>query len=588
MVKKLTQFFLFIFLSITLFGGSMTNEKFWNLIDETVKEAGMNNKKYLEILNGKLHELDDDSRLAFNTYVLYYAQRAENSENLLLLMKVIEGSTSDDSFLYFALWLVSRGENIYFGTLKNPDNFINLINPKELPRRWGSYYAPEFEMLMTAGRDMDEYGDMGEISDEELKKMDEIYEKNIPEDNRSYFDLARDIDNIFPESMKFFNFNKKSLEDSFRHEEQLEEHHTKLDEVEEKSFEELRKNWTFINMDIKTYNFERPRGGFTLNVEMPPHNDSIMFNIIGLNKMGEPQFEKAYWQNYKTKEIRDIKSSQRVGEYLTQDTENIYFINYEIEEGRSQPCLAIYNFDSNEFTYMEFNDDDLDGKSSRLNNLVGNGKDKSGTIYDGKIYFSISISTVSAQRYYNFEKLKAYTYDIKERKIEPLADNISNIKFHEEKMYYLKVVDFSGDYYYQNPKTLMLKDLSTGEETELLTKVDNYSIDGNKIYYSHKSDGSNFLSKYENEISEIIIENSAQIHDFSAQNGFLYLSLYMTIGHGGYIHSFLLNLKDKTIGEFPKPDQSHEVFLDDEKLVVMASEYDDRKIFLRVHEVMLR
>ena len=586
MIKKLTQFFIFVFLSVILFGGTMTNENFWTLIDETVKEAGMDNKKYLKILNEKLYKLDDESRYAFTAYVEYYARKAESNDKLLLLMKVIEGSTTDDSFLYFALWLVSRGENVYFEALKNPDNFIKLINPKQLPKHWGSYYAPSFEMLMVAGKNMDEYENMGEIPDEEVKKMDEIYEKRIPEDKRSYFDLARDIDNILPESMKFFKFSKKTLEQSFKYEEQIQNSQNKLEKAEEKSFEELKKDWTFIEMKKETYNLENPRGGFPLNVEMPPYNDSIIINIIGVDKMGNRQVKKIYWLNYKTKEIKNIETKQTIGNYLTQDSENIYFLNSEGEKGEKK-YLGIYNRESNDFTQMEIIDDDLKDKNVHLIEMVGKGKDGSGTIHEGKIYFSLSISIIKKSSYqYEFEKEKSYTYHIKDRKIKPLADNIFHIRFSNGKMYYLKLDDFTGKTPYENPKTLVVKDLSTGEEVELLKKVNDYSIDGDKIYYSHKSDKNTYLlSKYENGNKEVIFENSAKINAFSVVNNILYISLFMSIDHSGYIHAFLLNLKDKTICEVPKADHTNEVFLDDEKYVVMSSEYDDRKIFLKVHEV---
>lgn len=586
MNKIFVKLILFIILNITSLGGTMTNESFWILINETCKEAGNNETKYLNILNEKLSKLDDDSRYQFQSYVGYYTSKAEESDKFLLLMKVIQGSTSDDSFLYFCLWLVSRGEHIYFETLENPDSFIKLINPKDLPKSWGSYYAPEFEMLMTAGRKIEEYSIIGEISDEEQMLMDKIYSERISEDKRSYVELAKDIDNILPKSMKFFKFNKKSLDAAITYEKIVDENYNKMKDVEKKSFEELGKNWKSIELPTEIFNVERSKRDFALALSMPPYNDSIIFFITGLDKSGEAITKNVYWYNYKTKETKNIDNYKNLGSYLASDDENIYFCGYT-RDNLEKVQLITYNFSTNSFIYKNIEDSELKGKNSSVINIAGKGKSKSGIIHNGRVYFSLNINSRGTS--YKHYKDISYVYDTKSQNIKQFRENEISIRFEGNNMYYLKVDESKEKNNYDSPKTLILEDFSTGEKKEIAKNVYKYSVDKGIVYYSHKKDDkTNIISRNLNDTHEVIFENTAEIRAIEVSGDNMYLSLFMTAGHGGYVHAFILNLKDKTICEVPKPDQTYEAIFDEEKYIAIVNDYDDKKISYRIYEVKLK
>ena len=563
----------------------MTNREFWNLINESCRLAGMDNNKYLEVLNNKLSKLDAEDGYQFNYYVGYYSGKAEENPKLALLMKVIEGSVTDDSLLYFAVWLVSRGENIYFETLKNPDKFITLINPETLSEFGGHYYAPEFELLMYTGRNEEEYDVEGEIPEQEYKLINKIYSEKIPEDNRNYYDLVRDIDKILPKTMKFFDFDKELLEESLKYEEMEKNNFSKIKNEEEEFLNELKKQWTFTELKKTIYELERTKRSVPVAVPMPPYNDSIIMYTTGLNKAKDGFIiKKCYWHNYKTGENKDIKNTGS-GEYLAGDDKNIYFYSGNFEES---PKISVYNFESNEFSSTDIIDNDFDNnKTAAVITMIGKGKNKSGVIHNGKLYFSLIIyANPRTHHIFKFYKEKSYVYDITENQISLLRENISKIRFYQDKMYYLELGDHADDYtYYYSPKTLICRDMKNNREEKIAENVSDYALDNGVVYYSHiKGEKIHDLIRVENGSSDIILKNQMYLDDFTAAGNNIFLSFYLSTGNGGYIHSFILNIKTGSICEVAGSSQPHESIVYEDKYTAVENIYDDRKIFLKIYE----
>ncbi|MBP9478280.1 MAG: DUF4240 domain-containing protein [Sebaldella sp.] len=563
----------------------MTNIEFWTLINESCKFAKMDNDKYLKILNKRLLELDDNERYQFNYYVGYYAGKAAANPKLALLMKVIGGSVTDDSLLYFAIWIVSRGEDIYFETLKNPDKFITLVNVENFPRFDGHYYTPEFELLMYAGRNEEEYGISGEISEEEYNLISKIYNEKIPMDERNYYDLIRDIDEILPETINFFEFDKKKLEESLEYEEMENDYSLKIKNEEKKLINQLKKQQTFVELEKTVYDIERPKRNVPIAISMPPYNESIIMYTTGLNENKDGFIiKKCYWHNYKTGENKEIKNTG-TGEYLTRDDENIYFYRGNLE---GSPKIFIYNFESNTFSSVEIDDEEVDNNIiANVIFMIGNGENKSGVIHNGKLYFSLTLH--ESHHTFKFLKEKSYTYDITTKQVFVLGENISNIGFYQNKMYYLELGDHSDDNtYYQSPKNLICRDLKNDKEVKIAENVSNYAIDNGIIYYSaQKKDRIHDLIRLENENSSIILKDQRYLNNFTVAGHNLFLSFYVSLENGGSCRSFILNMKTGTICEVPNGNQMHEAIIYENKYIAIESIYDNRKVFLRIFEYEL-
>ena len=105
---------------------AMTRKKFWKYISEAHKKEKDN--------NGMLNYLVD--KLSENTYEEIFRFDIINDEIMLesynqslwCASYLINGDTTEESFDFFRLWLISQGEKVYNDVMKNPDNLIKYID----------------------------------------------------------------------------------------------------------------------------------------------------------------------------------------------------------------------------------------------------------------------------------------------------------------------------------------------------------------------------------------------------------------------------------------------------------------------------
>ena len=210
---------------------------------------------------------------------------------------------------------------------------------------------------------------------------------------------------------------------------------------------------------------------------------------------------------------KDIKNTGS-GEYLAGDDKNIYFYSGNFEES---PKISVYNFESNEFSSTDIIDNDFDNnKTAAVITMIGKGKNKSGVIHNGKLYFSLIIyANPRTHHIFKFYKEKSYVYDITENQISLLRENISKIRFYQDKMYYLELGDHADDYtYYYSPKTLICRDMKNNREEKIAENVSDYALDNGVVYYSHiKGEKIHDLVRVENGSSDIILKNQIRNHN---------------------------------------------------------------------------
>lgn len=116
----------------------MTKDEFWELIEQIRLEYASSGEEFI-FTAGELFTGFSEKQVAYfmvylKTYMFVY-----ESNWLHMAAKVINGTVSDDSSLYFTLWLISQGEELFLETLKNPDYLANLT---DIPWR-----EAEFELL---------------------------------------------------------------------------------------------------------------------------------------------------------------------------------------------------------------------------------------------------------------------------------------------------------------------------------------------------------------------------------------------------------------------------------------------------------
>lgn len=116
----------------------MNKNEFWNLIDEVNQETDNNDRDgILKATQTKLLEYPLQDIVDFHNYLMFYQDLA-NTPPIEAAAIVINDGISDDGFLDFRAWLVSKGKDIYTNALKSGDSLADVAISSEP-------YATEFE-----------------------------------------------------------------------------------------------------------------------------------------------------------------------------------------------------------------------------------------------------------------------------------------------------------------------------------------------------------------------------------------------------------------------------------------------------------
>lgn len=112
-------------------------KRFWDLVQHTQRPT---QDEQLAALVAALAQLPRDDILAFDLR-LWHLLGVANRWDLWAAAYLMRGGCSDDGFLYFRCWLVSRGRAVFDAALADPDS---LAGPKVDP------FDSDFELILTA------------------------------------------------------------------------------------------------------------------------------------------------------------------------------------------------------------------------------------------------------------------------------------------------------------------------------------------------------------------------------------------------------------------------------------------------------
>jgi hypothetical protein len=109
----------------------------------TINAQNMNHKKFWKIINGSHLHLENNKKAEYIVQELIKSPSEDiinfelilrelifecDDYKIMAIQKIIEGSVSDDTYLYFRCWLISKGEEVFKNTLKNPDSLVDIIS----------------------------------------------------------------------------------------------------------------------------------------------------------------------------------------------------------------------------------------------------------------------------------------------------------------------------------------------------------------------------------------------------------------------------------------------------------------------------
>lgn len=155
----------------------MDKVKFWKLIDASRRAAEGDPEEQMDLLREKLIELPAEEIVAFDRIFSEYHSRAY-TWGLWGAAFVIGEGCSDDGFMDFRGWLISRGEKVYETALANPDSLAKVLTDDDGDCQVeGFQYVPSQAWEEKTGKDAEDFPDHGlvvpkEPSGEEWKEED--------------------------------------------------------------------------------------------------------------------------------------------------------------------------------------------------------------------------------------------------------------------------------------------------------------------------------------------------------------------------------------------------------------------------------
>ncbi len=135
----------------------MEKIKFWTIIDASRDAAEGDAEAQLETLSEALAVLSPDDIVAFDRHLSAYHIRAYDWA-LWGAAYVIGGGCSDDGFMDFRGWLISRGEQVYEAALLDPESLVDVVTDED-----GECQVEGFQYIAsqvweeTTGKEADEF-----------------------------------------------------------------------------------------------------------------------------------------------------------------------------------------------------------------------------------------------------------------------------------------------------------------------------------------------------------------------------------------------------------------------------------------------
>lgn len=103
----------------------MDKQEFWRLIDFSKQQAAGDNAAQEALLIKTLSHYAPADIITFE-YLLRQQLEEADDFNIMAAAKIMEGSVTDDSYIYFRCWLISQGEKVFTEAIRNPDTLAQL------------------------------------------------------------------------------------------------------------------------------------------------------------------------------------------------------------------------------------------------------------------------------------------------------------------------------------------------------------------------------------------------------------------------------------------------------------------------------
>ncbi len=141
----------------------LDEDKFWGIVHKSLKNTGNQDKQEVFLIQ-EISKLTLKEMIGFRLRTDKLLSDSYISE-LWCAAYIIGGGCSDDAFDYFRNWLISKGKELYYNTLKNPDSLV--IEDKQATDEFefeGFHYVALEAFEQKTGKDLHDYIDYDKLS----------------------------------------------------------------------------------------------------------------------------------------------------------------------------------------------------------------------------------------------------------------------------------------------------------------------------------------------------------------------------------------------------------------------------------------
>lgn len=116
----------------------MLKSEFWKIIDDSRQEAGGDAEEHVATFAAAVNELEPNELVSFSHWYDDFYARADTWD-LWGAAYIIGGGCSDDGFMDFKGWLISRGEKVYEAAVANAESLAKVVALDEETQVEGFY-----------------------------------------------------------------------------------------------------------------------------------------------------------------------------------------------------------------------------------------------------------------------------------------------------------------------------------------------------------------------------------------------------------------------------------------------------------------
>jgi len=109
----------------------MSEKEFWRIIDYAKEKSNSNDLKAIELIPNILKDYEEVEIVEFEIIFETLIAKADDYK-IMAAEKIMTGSVTDDSYIYFRCWLIMQGEKVFEEALINPESLADLYSKDDL------------------------------------------------------------------------------------------------------------------------------------------------------------------------------------------------------------------------------------------------------------------------------------------------------------------------------------------------------------------------------------------------------------------------------------------------------------------------